>query len=157
VVQFASTSLNSHLSGLVVSIDTETVLEDALEMYECSLGLMHVGAPGGTDNLVTNIAICQCLILNNMAHVLYELHEYSESTDCLKCLQEVLDKTNGLDEKLPRLQSKQVLVCVCVTSDVAICDLLSDTHHDMVAIAVIAVIVIGLYQVVQVVLDSGRR
>jgi hypothetical protein len=67
-------------------------------MYECSLGLMHVGAPGGTDNLVTNIAIWQCLILNNMAHVLYELHEYSDSTDCLKCLQEVLDKTNGLDE-----------------------------------------------------------
>jgi hypothetical protein len=59
--------------------------------------------------------------------------------------------------RLPRLQSKQVLVCVCVTSAVAICDLLSDTQHDMVAIAVIAVIVIGLYQVVQVVLDSGRR
>jgi hypothetical protein len=87
---FFNLALNSHLSGLVVSNDTETVLEDALEMYECSLGLMDMDASG---------AICKCLILNNMAHVHYELCEYSESADCLKCLQEVLDQTNGLDEK----------------------------------------------------------
>jgi hypothetical protein len=96
-------ALTSHLSelALVSSDDTEACLEEALELYHCSLGLMDImDAPdNGTDILGVNVAICKCLILNNMAHVLYELCEYSDSADCVKCLQEILIQAGVLDGK----------------------------------------------------------
>jgi hypothetical protein len=90
-------ALISHMLAIVESEDSEEGLDHALEMYECSLGMVYVDAPGGTDNLAANAAIWQCLILNNMAHVLHTLCKYTESTDCLH---EALVRANAaLNEK----------------------------------------------------------
>jgi hypothetical protein len=94
-------ALTSHLSGLEASSDDApdaACWEGALELYHCSLGLVDVDiAPGTRDILGVNIVIGKCLILNNMAHILYELRDYRECADCLQCLQEVLDQTGVLE------------------------------------------------------------
>jgi hypothetical protein len=93
-------ALASHLSGLEASSDPHACWEGALELYHCSMGLVDVdSAPDTRDILGVNIVIGKCLILNNMAHILYELRDYRECADCLKCLQEVLDQTGVLEEK----------------------------------------------------------
>jgi hypothetical protein len=91
---------NLALSGLEASSDPQACWEGALELYHCSMGLMDVDiAPGTRDILDVNIVIGKCLILNNVAHILYELRDYRECADCLKCLREVLDQTGVLEEK----------------------------------------------------------
>jgi hypothetical protein len=93
-------ALTSHLSGLEASSDDAPACwEGALELYNCSLGLVDVDvAPGKRDILGVNIVIGKCLILNNMAHILYELRDYRECASCLRCLQEVLDQTGILED-----------------------------------------------------------
>jgi hypothetical protein len=84
-------ALVSHLSGLATTPDAEELLDHALELYHCSLGLVDGGSGKNNGN-----PIWACCILNNMAHIHKELSECDECLYLMNSRDELITQSDTL-------------------------------------------------------------
>jgi hypothetical protein len=92
-------ALVSHLSGLTTTPDAEELLDHALELYHCSLGLLDSEGLNGSDKNYDN-NIWACCILNNMAHIHNELGECDECLYFMNSRDELITQSDILDERI---------------------------------------------------------
>lgn len=78
-----------HVNG--VQNNQTWAMHHALHLYQLTIRMLHQA--NNIDN--TFSAILMCLALNNMATIQYELCNYTNCTDCLICIRDIIRRMNN--------------------------------------------------------------